>query len=269
MPLTEKIPETDTEDDARIGNRGACIELRNIHFRYPTRNVPVFRGLDLTIERGKYTAIVGASGSGKTTIISLIERFYSIEKGTIFCNGRDLSEVNVGTYRKLLSLVAQEPALFQGTVRENVLLGVDDDAVTEEDIVQACRDASIHDFVSSLPDGYNTDLGNRAVSLSGGQKQRLAIARALLRNPRVLLLDETTSFLDSETEKIIQATLERVAQGRTTVAVAHRLSTVQNADVIYVLGDGAVLEKGNHSSLLSKRGVYWSMVCLLRPCRFS
>ncbi|CAK7271764.1 hypothetical protein SEPCBS57363_004789 [Sporothrix epigloea] len=259
VPLTEKIPETDTEDDARIGNRGACIELRNIHFRYPTRNVPVFRGLDLTIERGKYTAIVGASGSGKTTIISLIERFYSVEKGTILCNGRDLGEVNVSTYRKLLSLVAQEPALFQGTVRENVLLGVDDDTVTEEDIIQACRDASIHDFVASLPDGYNTNLGNRAVSLSGGQKQRLAIARALLRNPRVLLLDETTSFLDSETEKIIQATLERVAQGRTTVAVAHRLSTVQNADVIYVLGDGAVLEKGNHSSLLSQRGVYWSM----------
>ncbi|CAK7267703.1 hypothetical protein SEPCBS119000_002686 [Sporothrix epigloea] len=259
VPLTEKIPETDPEDDARIGNRGACIELRNIHFRYPTRDVPVFRGLDLTIERGKYTAIVGASGSGKTTIISLLERFYSAEKGTIYCNGRDLTQVNVSTYRKLLSLVAQEPALFQGTVRENVLLGVDEDTVTEEDVIQACRDASIHDFVASLPDGYNTDLGNRAVSLSGGQKQRLAIARALLRNPRVLLLDETTSFLDSETEKSIQTTLERVAQGRTTVAVAHRLSTVQNADVIYVLGDGAVLEKGNHSTLLSRRGVYWSM----------
>ncbi|CAK7219952.1 hypothetical protein SCUCBS95973_003990 [Sporothrix curviconia] len=259
LPLTEKIPDTDAEDDARIGNRGACIELRNVHFRYPTRNVPIFRGISLTIERGKFTAIVGASGSGKTSIIALLERFYEAERGQIYCNGRDITEVNVHTYRKLLSLVAQEPALFQGTVRENVLLGMDDSTVTEDDIAQACRDASIHDFIVSLPDGYNTDLGSRAVSLSGGQKQRLAIARALLRNPRVLLLDEATSSLDSDTEKMIQATFERIAQGRTTVAVAHRLSTIQKADVIYVLGDGAVLEKGNHSSLLNERGVYWSM----------
>ncbi|CAK7232541.1 hypothetical protein SBRCBS47491_008306 [Sporothrix bragantina] len=259
IPLTEKIPDTDAEDDARIGNRGACIELRNVHFQYPTRNVPIFRGINLMIERGKFTAIVGASGSGKTSIIALLERFYDAEKGAIYCNGRDITEVNVHTYRKLLSLVAQEPALFQGTVRENVLLGVDDSTVTEDDILQACRDASIHDFIVSLPDGYNTDLGSRAVSLSGGQKQRLAIARALLRNPRVLLLDEATSSLDSDTEKMIQATFERIAQGRTTVAVAHRLSTIQKADVIYVLGDGAVLEKGNHSSLLKERGVYWNM----------
>ncbi|CAK7205662.1 hypothetical protein SEUCBS139899_008441 [Sporothrix eucalyptigena] len=259
VPLTEKIPDTDAEDDARIGDRGACIELRNVHFRYPTRNVPIFRGINLTIERGRFTAIVGASGSGKTSIIALLERFYDVEKGAIYCNGRDITEVNVHTYRKLLSLVAQEPALFQGTVRENVLLGVDDGTVTEDDMIQACRDASIHDFIVSLPDGYNTDLGSRAVSLSGGQKQRLAIARALLRNPRVLLLDEATSSLDSDTEKMIQATFERIAQGRTTVAVAHRLSTIQKADVIYVLGDGEVLEKGNHSSLLKERGVYWSM----------
>ncbi|KAL1902761.1 hypothetical protein Sste5346_000671 [Sporothrix stenoceras] len=259
VPLTERIPDTEAEDDARIGNRGACIELRNVHFRYPSRNVPIFRGINLTIERGKFTAIVGASGSGKTSIIALLERFYDAEKGAVFCNGRDITEVNVQTYRKLLSLVAQEPALFQGTVRENVLLGADESTVSEADIIQACRDASIHDFIVSLPDGYNTDLGSRAISLSGGQKQRVAIARALLRNPRVLLLDEATSSLDSDTEKMIQATFERIAQGRTTVAVAHRLSTIQKADVIYVLGDGEVLEKGNHSSLLNQRGVYWSM----------
>ncbi|ERT02792.1 hypothetical protein HMPREF1624_01094 [Sporothrix schenckii ATCC 58251] len=253
VPLTERLPDTDAADDARIGNRGACLELRNVHFRYPTRNVPIFSGLNLTIERGKFTAIVGASGSGKTSIIALLERFYDVEKGGVFCNGRDITEVNVQTYRKLLSLVAQEPALFQGTVRENVLLGVEENAVSEADIVQACRDASIHDFIVSLPDGYNTDLGSKAISLSGGQKQRVAIARALLRNPRVLLLDEATSSLDSDTEKTIQATFERIAQGRTTVAVAHRLSTIQKADVIYVLGDGEVLETGNHSSLLSKR----------------
>ena len=260
VPTTERIPETDADADARLGNCGASIELRNVHFRYPTRDVPIFRGINLTIERGKFTAIVGASGSGKSSIIALLERFYDAEKGSILCNGRDITEVNVQTYRKLISLVAQESALFQGTVRENVMLGVDDSTVSEADMVRACRDASIHEFVSSLPEGYDTDLGSRAVSLSGGQKQRVAIARALLRNPRVLLLDEATSSLDSDTEKMIQATFERVSEGRTTVAVAHRLSTIQKADTIYVLGDGEVLEKGNHSDLLRQHGVYWSMV---------
>ncbi|OAA54731.1 ABC transporter transmembrane region [Niveomyces insectorum RCEF 264] len=255
VPLTEEIPDTDGASDARLGDRGASIELRDVYFQYPTREMPVFRGLNLTIERGRFTAIVGASGSGKTSIISLLERFYDPVQGSILCNGRDITEVNVRTYRKLLSLVAQEPALFQGTVRDNVMLGVDDSAVSEADVVQACRDASIHDFILSLPDGYNTELGSRGLSLSGGQKQRIAIARALLRNPRVLLLDEATSSLDSDTEKLIQATFERVAQGRTTVAVAHRLSTIQKADVIYVLGDGEVLEKGNHAELLRKRGI--------------
>lgn len=250
----EQIPDTDG---------GVKIELRDAHFRYPTRSVSVFRGLDLTIEKGQFAALVGPSGCGKTSIISLLERFYDLQQGAILCNGKNIYDLNVYEYRRNLSLVAQEPNMFQGTIRENVLLGVDPDSVTEDQLVQACRDASIHDFISSLPDGYNTDIGSRGVSLSGGQKQRIAIARALVRNPRILLLDEATSSLDSESEKLVQAAFERAGKGRTMVVVAHRLATVQNADVIFVLGEGKVLEKGNHAELLKKRGIYWHMVSFL------
>ncbi|KAL2165253.1 hypothetical protein VTH06DRAFT_550 [Thermothelomyces fergusii] len=178
---------------------GVKIELRDVHFKYPTRDVSIFRGLNLTIEKGQFAALVGASGSGKTSIVSLLERFYDVDKGRILFNGTDIKEVDVYEYRKLLSLVAQEPSLFRGTIRENLLLGVDPSTVTEEQLHQCCRDASIHDFIVSLPNGYDTNIGSRGVSLSGGQKQRLSIARALLRNPRVLLLDEATSALDSVT----------------------------------------------------------------------
>ncbi|KAL2154906.1 hypothetical protein VTH82DRAFT_3582 [Thermothelomyces myriococcoides] len=238
---------------------GIKIELKNVHFKYPTRDVSIFRGLNLTIEKGQFAALVGASGSGKTSIVSLLERFYDVNSGQILFNGKDIKEVDVFEYRKLLSLVAQEPSLFHGTIRENLVLGVDPSTVTEEQLHQCCRDASIHDFIVSLPDGYDTNIGSRGVSLSGGQKQRLSIARALLRNPRVLLLDEATSSLDSESEKLVQAALERVAKGRTTIAVAHRLATIQKADIIYVLGEGKVLEKGSHAELLKQKGVYWHM----------
>ncbi|ROT37455.1 multidrug resistance protein [Sodiomyces alkalinus F11] len=246
----EQIPDTEG---------GVKIELRDAHFKYPTRNVSVFKGLNLTIEKGQFAALVGPSGCGKTSIVSLLERFYDLQQGAILCNDKNIYDLNVYEYRKNLSLVAQEPNMFQGTVRENVLLGVDPDTVTEDQLVQACRDASIHDFIASLPDGYNTDIGSRGVSLSGGQKQRLAIARALIRNPRILLLDEATSSLDSESEKLVQAAFERAGKGRTMVVVAHRLATVQNADIIFVLGEGKVLEKGNHADLLKKRGIYWHM----------
>lgn len=247
----EGIPDTDG---------GVKIELQDIHFKYPTRNVPVFKGLNITIEKGQFAALVGASGCGKTSIISLLERFYDPSQGRILVNGKDVRDVNVYTYRNYLSLVAQEPTLFQGTLRENILLGVDPETITDEQLHTACRDASIHDFIVSLPDGYNTDVGSKGVSLSGGQKQRVAIARALIRNPRVLLLDEATSSLDSESEKLVQAAFERAGKGRTMVVVAHRLATVQNADVIFVLGEGKLLEKGSHAELLKAKGVYWNMV---------
>ncbi|KAH7211547.1 P-loop containing nucleoside triphosphate hydrolase protein [Fusarium oxysporum] len=214
---------------------GITIELLDVRLRYAGRKTPVLSGLNMTIGKGQFVALVGASGCGKTSIISLLERFYKPEKGQILCNGKDISDVNIYTYRKHLT-------------------------ITDDQLHSACRDASIHDFISSLPEGYNTNIGSRGVSLSGGQKQRVSIARALIRNPQVLLLDEATSSLDSESERLVQAAFERAAKGRTMIAVAHRLATVQNADVIYVFGEGGhVLEKGSHRQLLKKRGVYYQM----------
>jgi ATP-binding cassette, subfamily B (MDR/TAP), member 1 len=188
--------------------------------------------------------------------------FYEIQKGKILCNGCNISELDVHEYRKVISLVAQEPTLFQGTIKENILLGVEESTSTET-LHQACRDAEIHDFIMSLPEGYQTDVGTKGIALSGGQKQRIAIARALIRDPKILLLDEATSSLDSESEKLVQAAFERAGKGRTMVVVAHRLATVQNADVIFVLGEGRVLETGDHNQLLRKRGVYYQMVSLM------
>jgi ABC-type multidrug transport system fused ATPase/permease subunit len=191
-------------------------------------------------------------------------RFYTPNAGRVLYNGTDISALCLKSYRRDISLVSQEPNLFDGTLRDNILLGVDEATTTEEQLHQACRDAEIHDFIVSLPDGYNTEVGTRGVTLSGGQKQRLSIARALIRNPRLLLLDEATSSLDAETEKSVQAVFEKNRKNRTMVVVAHRLSTVQNADVIFVLADGRVAEKGDHASLLSKRGIYYQMVRVFR-----
>jgi len=237
---------------------GVKIELRDVWFKYPTRDIPIFTGLNIVIEKGQFAALVGPSGCGKTSIVSLLERFYDVQKGKILCNGSDISEFDVHEYRKTISLVAQEPTLFEGTIKENIYLGVDE-STPEETLHQVCRDAEIHDFIMSLPDGYNTNVGTKGVALSGGQKQRLSIARALIRNPKILLLDEATSSLDSESEKLVQAAFERAAAGRTMVVVAHRLATVQNAAVIFVLGEGRVLEVGDHAALLRKRGVYYQM----------
>ncbi|KAK2073027.1 hypothetical protein P8C59_007341 [Phyllachora maydis] len=246
----EQIPDTEG---------GVRIELRDVGFQYPTRDMPVFSGLNITVEKGQFVALVGASGSGKSTVVELLQRFYDVDKGQILFNGKDIRDVNVYEYRKLMSLVAQDPALLQGTIRENVLLGVDPAQVTDEQLYQCCRDANIHDFILSLPDGYNTDIGSKGITLSGGQKQRISIARALVRNPRVLLLDEATSAMDSENERLVQAAFERVAKGRTILAVAHRLATIQHAHVIYVLGEGKLLEKGSHRELLRQKGAYWHM----------
>ncbi|CAG8952578.1 hypothetical protein HYFRA_00009684 [Hymenoscyphus fraxineus] len=237
---------------------GVKIELQNIWFRYPTRDTPIFQGLNLTIEKGQFAAIVGPSGCGKTSIISLLEAFYPLQKGHILINGTPLTDLDTAKYRSKISLVSQECTLFQGTIRENILLGVPSDTPTPL-LHQACRDAEIHDFIMSLPEGYDTDVGNRGIALSGGQKQRLGIARAVIREPTVLLLDEATSSLDSESERAVQRAFERVGKGRTVVTVAHRLASVQRADVIFVLGTGGVLEKGTHEELVRKRGVYWEM----------
>lgn len=242
---------------------GVRVELLKVHFKYPTRDVSIFEGINISIEKGQYAAFVGPSGCGKTTIISLLERFYDVSpgQGAITCNGVNIDDLNVYDYRRHLSLVAQEPTMFRGTIRDNILFGSPDPgSVPEAKIHQVCRDALIHDFVVSLPQGYDTDVGSKGIAMSGGQRQRIAIARALIRDPKLLLLDEATSALDSESEKILQAAFERARSGRTMIAVAHRLSTIQAADVIFVFDEGKVVEKGVHAELVEKRGVYWEMV---------
>ena len=246
--LFDRKPEIDSwsQDGERISDIEGTIEFRDVHFRYPTRpEQPVLRGLNLTVKPGQYVALVGASGCGKSTTVALLERFYDPLAGGVFVDGKEISSLNVNDYRRFLSLVSQEPTLYQGSIRENVLLGADEEDVPEERIIQACKEANIYEFILSLPDGFSTIVGSKGSMLSGGQKQRIAIARALLRNPRILLLDEATSALDSESEKVVQAALDAAAQGRTTIAVAHRLSTIQKADMIYVFDQGRIVEHGS------------------------
>lgn len=240
------------------------VELRDVDFAYPARpDVMIFKGFSINIEAGKSTALVGQSGSGKSTIIGLIERFYDPLKGTVKIDGRDIRSFHLRSLRKHIALVSQEPALFAGTIRQNIAYGASD-KVDETEIIEAARLANAHDFIAGLKEGYDTWCGDRGVQLSGGQKQRIAIARAILKNPSVLLLDEATSALDSQSEKVVQNALERVMVGRTSVVVAHRLSTIQNCDMIAVLDKGRIVEKGTHSSLLAKgpNGAYYSLVSL-------
>lgn len=239
--------------------KGSDIVFDDVWFTYPTRNVPVLQGLSLSIQHGQFAAIVGSSGSGKTTVISLLERFYEPNRGDIYVNDEAIRSLPIQRLRKRMSLVAQDPYLIRGTVRENVLLGMNGQTVSDACLHAACQDAGIHDFVTSLPSGYDTDIGTSGVALSGGQKQRISIARALIRDPSILLLDEATSSLDSETEKEVQAVFEKTGKGRTMMVVAHRLATVQNADVIFVMKSGRVVERGNHRELLGQRGWYWEM----------
>lgn len=259
--------EPDDTDGYKPERLTGLIELSDIHFAYPARpNVMIFQGFSIKIDAGKSTALVGQSGSGKSTIIGLIERFYDPLKGTVSIDGKDIKSYHLRTVRKHIALVSQEPTLFGGTIRENIGYGASDNKTDEAEIIEAARAANAHDFITSLKDGYDTFCGDKGVQLSGGQKQRIAIARAILKNPEVLLLDEATSALDSQSEKLVQDALERVMVGRTSVVVAHRLSTIQNCDVIAVLDKGKVVEKGTHSSLLAKgpSGGYYSLVSLQR-----
>ncbi len=250
----------------------ADIQFKEVSFSYASRDTPVFSDFNLTVQSGQFAALVGPSGCGKSTVASLLERFYEPTQGKILFGQTPIDTMDLSPYRRSLSLVAQESKLFSGTIRENLLLGIEDDTFTDVDdrMIQAAKDAEIHEFINSLPDGYSTQLGaNAQTSLSGGQKQRLCIARALLRSPRLLILDEATSSLDSQSEKLIQQAIERLAgKGELTIlAIAHRLATIQKADVIFVFGEGApgqgsrIVERGTHHELLRNRGAYWQMVC--------
>ncbi|KAK6222367.1 hypothetical protein LQW54_001067 [Pestalotiopsis sp. IQ-011] len=262
--LFDRKPVVDSwsEDGERLEAVDGTIEFRDVHFRYPTRpEQPVLRGLNLTVRPGQYVALVGASGCGKSTTIALLERFYDPLVGGVYIDGKEISSLNVNDYRSYIALVSQEPTLYQGSIKENILLGAPHE-VSDEAIEYACKEANIHEFVMSLPDGFNTVVGSKGALLSGGQKQRIAIARALIRDPKILLLDEATSALDSESEHVVQAALDEAAKGRTTIAVAHRLSTIQRADVIYVFDQGRIVEEGTHTELMRKNGRYAELVNL-------
>lgn len=242
------------------------VELRDVDFAYPARpDTMIFRSFSIDIEAGKSTALVGQSGSGKSTIIGLIQRFYDPLRGVVKIDGRDIKSYHLRSMRMHIALVSQEPTLFAGTIRQNIAYGASEDT-SEGEIIEASKAANAHDFIAGLKDGYDTFCGDRGLQLSGGQKQRIAIARAILKNPAILLLDEATSALDTQSEKVVQDALERVMVGRTSVVVAHRLSTIQNCDTIAVLEKGKVVEKGTHSSLLGKgqNGAYYSLVNLQR-----
>lgn len=253
----------------------ASIELRNVAFKYSSRDVPLFTGLNLSIKSGQFVAFVGPSGCGKTSIISILERFYDPAQGTILVNDQYITFIEISSYRRALALVTQEPRLFNGTIKDNITLGLGNKNIADEELTQACKDSEIYDFITSLPDGYETTLGTNAqTALSGGQQQRLCIARALVRKPSLLLLDEATSSLDSQSEKLVQGALERLARRRETtiIAVAHRLATIQKADVIFVFGESQsgkgsrIVEQGTHGELLRGRGVYWHMVSFAHVC---
>ncbi|XP_060805633.1 mitochondrial potassium channel ATP-binding subunit [Amyelois transitella] len=236
------------------------IEFRNVTFAYPTRpEVNVLRNFTLSIPAARTIAIVGTSGNGKSTVVALLERFYDIDRGQITIDGVDIKELDVKWLRgRALGLIGQEPVLFATSVRENIRYGRPD--ATDAEVYNAAVTANAHEFISGFPEGYDTLVGERGMALSGGQKQRIAIARAVLKNPPVLILDEATSALDSAGEKVVQTALETAAKGRTVLIIAHRLSTIINADLIVVLNKGKIVEMGTHDQLKKQKGFYWNLI---------
>jgi len=230
------------------------LKFDHVYFYYE-KNKPVLQDISLTIEQGKTVALVGPSGGGKTTLLNLIPRFYDVSKGTIFLSDDPLQAYTLKTLRRQMALVSQEIALFDRTVYENIAYGMTD-TVSSNDVIRAAQQANAHDFIISLPQGYDTVIGENGVKLSGGQRQRIAVARAFLKNAPIILLDEATSALDNESERIVHDALSSLMKGRTTVMIAHRLTTVMNADCIYVIDQGRITEQGTHDALLARKGTY-------------
>ena len=237
-----------------LGNVKGEVELRGVTFSYESESKPVLTQLDLHVRAGESVALVGPSGGGKTTLCSLIPRFYEASEGSILIDGTDIRSVTVQSLREQIGVVAQDVYLFSGTVRENIAYGKK--GATDEEIAEAARLAGAEEFIRSLPDGYDTYVGERGVKLSGGQKQRLSIARVFLKNPPILILDEATSALDNESERLVQRSLEVLAKGRTTFTIAHRLTTVRSADRILVLTEDGIAESGTHDELMERNGLY-------------
>lgn len=253
IEIMDENPEEESENAKEVGTLKGEIKFRNVSFSYED-NKNILTNLDLNIPMGKTVALVGPSGGGKTTLCHLIPRFYEITNGEILIDNIDIKDMTRASLRSNIGIVQQEVFLFTGTIYENILYGNVD--ATEEQVIEAAKKANIHDYIMSLENGYNTYIGERGVKLSGGQKQRISIARVFLKNPPILILDEATSALDNATELLIQESLEDLCKGRTTVVVAHRLSTIKNADEIIVFGNEGILERGTHQALMDLNGVY-------------
>lgn len=252
MELIGEEEEGDKVDAIDMGKVEGEIDLQNVSFDHEDKSV--LKNISLKISKGKMLALVGPSGGGKTTLCNLIPRFYNIKSGDIKIDGKSIYDVKLESLRKNIGIVQQDVFLFTGTIKENILVG--NSEATDEEVMIAAKKANIHDLIMEMPEGYNTFVGERGVKLSGGQKQRIAIARIFLKNPPILILDEATSALDNITERLIQNSLEELCKGRTTIVVAHRLSTIQNADEIIVLTDNGIEERGTHQELLANKGFY-------------
>jgi ATP-binding cassette subfamily B protein/subfamily B ATP-binding cassette protein MsbA len=250
----DKPDRPDARDAPRVVHE---LRFEDVEFEY-SEDRPVIHDFNVTVPGGSVIALVGRSGAGKTTITDLVARFHDPTKGRILLNGTDIREFRLATYRSLLGIVQQDVFLFDGSVRDNIAYGRHD--ATDAEIEDAARRANAHEFIEKLAEQYHTFIGERGVRLSGGQCQRLAIARALLASPQILILDEATSNLDTESEQLIQASMSTLLAGRTTFVIAHRLSTVRRADLILLLEEGRVIERGTHEALMEQRGAYYDMV---------
>jgi ATP-binding cassette subfamily B protein len=249
------VPDIEDAPDAiELKEVKGDISFDHVSFRYEENSEKVLNHISLDVPAGSYMALVGASGVGKTTLCSLIPRFYDVTGGTITIDGKDIKKLTLKSLRNHIGIVQQDVYLFAGTILENIAYGKQN--ATREEVIQAAKNANAHDFIMSFPDGYETDIGQRGIKLSGGQKQRLSIARVFLKNPPILIFDEATSALDNESEKVVQESLEKLAKNRTTFVIAHRLTTIQNAENILVLTEDGIAEQGNHKTLLQQGGIY-------------
>lgn len=253
--IMDTIPDIEDRKGAvNLDVQKGEIEFSDVSFKYEDAEESVLTNVNLTVPAGAYYALVGSSGAGKSTLCSLIPRFYDVTSGAISIDGIDIRDVKLKSLRNQIGIVQQDVYLFSGTIYENILYGRPD--ATREEVIEAAKNANAHDFIMGMPDGYDTDIGQRGVKLSGGQKQRLSIARVFLKNPPILIFDEATSALDNESEKVVQDSLETLAANRTTIVIAHRLSTIRNAEKILVLTDTGIAEQGTHDELMESQGIY-------------